>query len=281
MLARVHRRPPPSANGANTIWVNIGERSRTGVNETETETRARRPTTGQHGRGATPGKRRGDLVGAEPGFGLARPSQPPGPDGTRQSCYAVGLHPYQFICAIALPRSPTVKSFTLPMAMNRTERRFRAASDQPSACRWRAPNHPFWMRCEVRSPRASPTPDVSSRRTAGRACSVKSCTSAWASAVGLQPVWMSGSWLVMPRRTCPAYPSWAAGAKEELRLAARRASWCVPQRRHQLALGQVAVTKVKVTSQQQVARDPGSTCWPSAAAPAARQARPAGSATLP
>ena len=38
MLASVHRRPPPSANCANTIWVNIGERSRTGVNETETET---------------------------------------------------------------------------------------------------------------------------------------------------------------------------------------------------------------------------------------------------
>jgi hypothetical protein len=38
MLASVHRRPPLSANCANTIWVNIGERSRTGVNETETET---------------------------------------------------------------------------------------------------------------------------------------------------------------------------------------------------------------------------------------------------
>jgi hypothetical protein len=75
MLARVHRRPPPSANCANTIWVNIGERSRTGVNETETETRGRRPTTGRHGRGASPGKGRGDLAGAEPGPGPGRPSQ--------------------------------------------------------------------------------------------------------------------------------------------------------------------------------------------------------------
>jgi hypothetical protein len=33
MLARVHRRPPPFADCANTIGVNIGERSRTGVNE--------------------------------------------------------------------------------------------------------------------------------------------------------------------------------------------------------------------------------------------------------
>src|SRR5437667_232383 len=38
MLARVHRRPPPSATSPNTTRVNIGERSRTGVNETETET---------------------------------------------------------------------------------------------------------------------------------------------------------------------------------------------------------------------------------------------------
>jgi len=39
MLTGVHRCPPPSANCANTIWVDIGERPRTGVNETETETR--------------------------------------------------------------------------------------------------------------------------------------------------------------------------------------------------------------------------------------------------
>ena len=38
MLARVHRRPPPSANCTNTIRANTGERSRTGVNETQTET---------------------------------------------------------------------------------------------------------------------------------------------------------------------------------------------------------------------------------------------------
>ena len=56
--------------------MNIGERCRTGVNETETETRARRPATGHHGRGATPGEGRGGLVGAEPGSGPARPSQP-------------------------------------------------------------------------------------------------------------------------------------------------------------------------------------------------------------
>jgi hypothetical protein len=37
MLASVHRRPPPSANCANTIRVNIGERPRTGMNETKTE----------------------------------------------------------------------------------------------------------------------------------------------------------------------------------------------------------------------------------------------------
>jgi hypothetical protein len=38
MLVRVHRRPPPSANSTNTIRANTGERPRTGVNETETET---------------------------------------------------------------------------------------------------------------------------------------------------------------------------------------------------------------------------------------------------
>ena len=37
----------------------------------------------------------------------------------RQSCSAVGLHPYQFICAIAVPRSPSVKSRTLRAAMTR------------------------------------------------------------------------------------------------------------------------------------------------------------------
>jgi NAD(P)-dependent dehydrogenase (short-subunit alcohol dehydrogenase family) len=38
MLASVHRRPPPSANCTTTIRANTGERSRTEVNETETET---------------------------------------------------------------------------------------------------------------------------------------------------------------------------------------------------------------------------------------------------
>jgi len=42
-----------------------------------------------------------------------------GPDGTRQSCYAVGLQPYQFICAIAVPRSPSDNSLILRAAMNR------------------------------------------------------------------------------------------------------------------------------------------------------------------
>ena len=34
----VHRRPPASVACTNTIWANIGERWRTGVNETNTET---------------------------------------------------------------------------------------------------------------------------------------------------------------------------------------------------------------------------------------------------
>src|SRR5262249_1571385 len=38
MLASVHHRPPPSATCTNTIRANAGERSRTGMNETETET---------------------------------------------------------------------------------------------------------------------------------------------------------------------------------------------------------------------------------------------------
>ena len=41
------------------------------------------------------------------------------PDSTRQSCYAVGLYPCQFIGAIAVPRSPSVKSLILRAAMNR------------------------------------------------------------------------------------------------------------------------------------------------------------------
>ena len=42
-----------------------------------------------------------------------------GPDGTRQSCYAVGLHPYQFIRATAVPRSPSVTSLILQAVMDR------------------------------------------------------------------------------------------------------------------------------------------------------------------
>jgi hypothetical protein len=38
MLARVHHSPPPSATCPNTTLVDAGERRRTGVNETETET---------------------------------------------------------------------------------------------------------------------------------------------------------------------------------------------------------------------------------------------------
>ncbi len=41
-----------------------------------------------------------------------------GPDCTRQSCYAVGLHPYQFMFATAIPRSPSVKSLIFRAAMN-------------------------------------------------------------------------------------------------------------------------------------------------------------------
>ena len=37
MLASVHHRPPPSATCTNTIRANAGERSRTGISETETE----------------------------------------------------------------------------------------------------------------------------------------------------------------------------------------------------------------------------------------------------
>ena len=39
LLHGVHRRPPPSANCANTIRVDAGERSRTGMNEPKTEPR--------------------------------------------------------------------------------------------------------------------------------------------------------------------------------------------------------------------------------------------------
>src|SRR5215472_159744 len=49
MLARVHRRPPPSANCANTIRVTTGERWRTGVNETQTETSGLRLDAGAGG----------------------------------------------------------------------------------------------------------------------------------------------------------------------------------------------------------------------------------------
>jgi hypothetical protein len=42
-----------------------------------------------------------------------------GPDGTRRSCHAVGLHLCQFIGAIAVPRSPSVKALILRAAMNR------------------------------------------------------------------------------------------------------------------------------------------------------------------
>src|SRR5215469_14263273 len=38
MLASVHHSPPPSVTCPNTTWVAAGERLRTGVNETETET---------------------------------------------------------------------------------------------------------------------------------------------------------------------------------------------------------------------------------------------------
>ena len=73
--------------------------------------KARRPTTGQRGRGVAPGECRGNLVGAAPGPGPGRGGQPSTaskfvlvglanhaePGSSRQSCYAVGLHPRQFI----------------------------------------------------------------------------------------------------------------------------------------------------------------------------------------
>src|SRR5215470_2336663 len=43
MLARVHRGSPPSATSRNTTGAAAGERWRTGVNETETETGTRGP----------------------------------------------------------------------------------------------------------------------------------------------------------------------------------------------------------------------------------------------
>src|SRR6516165_12147377 len=46
MLASVQQRPPPSANCANTIRVTTGERWRTGVNETQTETSTLRLDSG-------------------------------------------------------------------------------------------------------------------------------------------------------------------------------------------------------------------------------------------
>jgi hypothetical protein len=67
MLASVHRRPPPSATCPNTTGAAAGERWRTGVNETETETGGRAASPGQHAWGATARERRGDLLGAEPG----------------------------------------------------------------------------------------------------------------------------------------------------------------------------------------------------------------------
>jgi hypothetical protein len=92
---------------------------------------------------------------------------------------------------------------------------------------------------------------------------------------------MSGSWLVMPRRTCPAYPSSAAGGKEELRLAARRASWCVPQRRHQLALEQGSRNQGEGDQPAAGSQGPRIDVLAERRSTRARQARPAGSATLP
>ena len=80
------------------------------------------------------GEHRGDLLGAELGPGPGRPRRAAiqrlqfvlgglanhaGPDGTCQSCYAVGLHPCQFTGAIAVPRSPSLKSLILRAAMDR------------------------------------------------------------------------------------------------------------------------------------------------------------------
>jgi hypothetical protein len=64
-------------------------------------------------------------VGAEPCSGPADRGVPlPALQAWRhsqpcQSCYAAGLHPYQFIRVIAVPQSPSVKSLILRAAMDR------------------------------------------------------------------------------------------------------------------------------------------------------------------
>src|SRR5262249_36094245 len=107
MLAHVHRRPPPSATCPDTAGAAAGERPRTGVNETETETRGQ---AAHHG-AARPQSVEAiswalHLPGPRPAaagrctackFALGGLAAHAEPDGTRQSCYAVGLHPCQFI----------------------------------------------------------------------------------------------------------------------------------------------------------------------------------------
>jgi hypothetical protein len=126
MLARVHWRPPLSANCATRSgWTSVNGPGRGWL--TETATRGQAAHHGQHGRGATPGKRRGDLVGAESCPVPAGLANHAGPDGTRQPCYAVDLPPYQFNCVIVVRRSPSVKSLILRAAMHRACRIFACA----------------------------------------------------------------------------------------------------------------------------------------------------------
>jgi len=133
MLARVHQRPPPFVDCANSIWVSAGERSRTGVNETETETEGpsgpprssraeeRRPMSVEAiswalhlapaGRGGQSPHRM--QVRAR------RPSQPRRAGQHAPVLLCRWLAPVPVHLAIAVPRSPSVKSLILRAAMNR------------------------------------------------------------------------------------------------------------------------------------------------------------------
>jgi hypothetical protein len=90
-----------------------------------------------------------------------------GPDGTRQSCYAVGLHPYQFICAIAVPRSPSVKSLILRAAMNRAEYERLGCCCNPDRHRCRLPGSVRLTFVHVVAGQVPSAPGCSGRDTAG------------------------------------------------------------------------------------------------------------------
>src|SRR5260370_9846926 len=73
MLTSVHRGPPPSVTCPNTTGAVAGERCRTGVNETETETGGWAALYGAARLRSDARERRSDLLGAQPG---------PGPGGS-------------------------------------------------------------------------------------------------------------------------------------------------------------------------------------------------------